>query len=124
MIAGNSVVANGSADAATGNEGFDVLFGVGIAVIGAEGDVVTRNRVEGNAVIGIGIAPTPGIGGSFFVSTGNQVLDNTVTGSGLADLGIIPGDSDDRNCFAGNTFTTSAPANIERLKPCVGRGQR
>ena len=122
MIAGNSVVANGSADAATGNEGFDVLFGVGIAVIGAEGDVVTRNRVEGNAVIGIGIAPTPGIGGSFFVSTDNQVLDNTVTGSGLADLGIIPGDADDRNCFAGNTFTTSAPANIERLKPCVGVG--
>ena len=33
---------NGSADAATGNEGFDVLFGVGIAIIGAEGDVVTQ----------------------------------------------------------------------------------
>ena len=120
VIAGNAVSDNGSAKAATGNEGFDVLFGVGIAIIGAEGDLVTRNRVERNAVIGIGIAPTPGIGGSFYVSSGNQVRDNTVAGSGLADLGIIPGDADDQNCFAGNTFTTSAPSNIERLKPCVG----
>jgi plastocyanin len=122
IIAGNSVFENGSEDAATGNEGFDVLFGVGIAIIGAEGDLVTQNRVEGNAVIGIGIAPTPGIGGSFFVSSGNQVRDNTVSGSGLADLGIIPGDAADQNCFAGNTFTTSAPSDIERLKPCIGAG--
>ncbi len=122
VIAGNSVTDNGSADAATGTEGFDVLYGVGIAIIGAEGDVVTQNRVERNAVIGIGIAPTPGIGGSFYVSSGNQVRDNTVSGSGLADLGIIPGDADDQNCFAGNTFTTSAPSDIERLKPCVGVG--
>ena len=121
-IAGNVVSRNGSAQAATGTEGFDVLYGVGIAIIGAEGDVVTKNWVAGNAVIGIGIAPTPGIGGSFFTSSGNQVRDNAVSKSGLADLGIIPGDADDLNCFAGNKFTTSAPSNIERLKPCVGAG--
>ena len=123
VIAGNSVLGNGSADAAVGNEGFDVLYGVGIAIIGAEGDVVAKNRVEANAAIGIGIAPTPGIGGSFYTPSGNQVRDNTVSHSGLADLGIIPGDADDQNCFAGNTFTTSAPSNIERLKPCAGVGR-
>jgi hypothetical protein len=74
-------------------------------------------------VIGIGIAPTPGIGGSFYTSSGNQVRDNTVSSSGLADLGIIPGDADDQNCFSGNTFTTSAPSDIELLKPCVGAGR-
>ena len=26
------------------------------------------------------------------------------------------------NCFAGNTFTTSAPADIEALLPCEGTG--
>ena len=29
---------------------------------------------------------------------------------------------DDRNCFAGNAFSTSAPANIEQVMPCEGAG--
>ncbi|MEX2100548.1 MAG: plastocyanin [Acidimicrobiia bacterium] len=119
-IAGNRVIDNGSASAATGYEGFDVVFGVGVAVIGAVNDVVINNRIEGNERIGIGIAPTPGIGGSFYFSTGNQIRANTVSGSGTADLGIIPVEVASGNCFAGNTFGTSAPSDIERLLPCVG----
>ncbi len=43
-----------------------------------------------------------------------------VHGSGLADLAALLPTADDRNCFAGNTFVTSAPENLEQLKPCGG----
>jgi plastocyanin len=119
-IVGNAVYDNGTADAAVGNEGFDVIYGVGIALIGTEDNLVVRNRVEGSASIGIGIAPTPGIGGSFYAASGNQVRDNAVSGSGRADLGIIPADADDANCFAENAYRTSAPLSIEQVKPCAG----
>lgn len=58
--------------------------------------------------------------------TGNKVIGNVVSDSGLADLaygdleGTGPAATD--NCFAGNTFTTSAPTAIETLAPCEGTG--
>ena len=114
---------NGHPDAAVGYDDFDVLFGLGIALVGTQRDLVVANVVEGNATIGIGIAPTPGIGGSFFAAAGNQVRQNTVTRSGVADLGIIPADQrDDGNCFSGNTVGTTAPTGLQQLKPCEGAG--
>lgn len=61
--------------------------------------------------------------------TGNVIRDNVVSGSGLGDLasatidldGVATEDLD--NCFSGNTFETSAPANIETLAPCDGDGE-
>ncbi len=53
----------------------------------------------------------------------NIVADNVVSGSGLADLGIgslQPDLAALDNCFAGNTFTSSAPTSLEALAPCDG----
>jgi hypothetical protein len=54
----------------------------------------------------------------------NTVRDNVVEDSRLAD--IAAGSTEDisqaRNCFAGNSFTTSAPRNLETLAPCDGDG--
>ncbi len=55
----------------------------------------------------------------------NQVIGNDVSDSRVADLGVagvgVP-TQDLRNCWSGNVFTTSAPANIETLAPCGGTG--
>lgn len=55
----------------------------------------------------------------------NSVQDNTVEGSGLGDIAIGTLTEDPaslQNCFSGNTFTTSAPAELEQLAPCGATG--
>ncbi len=60
----------------------------------------------------------------------NRVVGNVVEGSGVADLAVGTidvfgtGETTDKlgNCFADNTFTTSAPLDIETLAPCTGTG--
>jgi hypothetical protein len=58
----------------------------------------------------------------------NKVLDNVVSGSKSADLAVSTvdllntGETTDKlgNCFSGNTFSTSAPTDVEKLAPCDG----
>ena len=55
----------------------------------------------------------------------NSIRDNIVEDSRVADLGVagvsVPS-ADLRNCWSGNTYTTSAPNAIETLAPCGGTG--
>ena len=56
----------------------------------------------------------------------NSVKDNVVSDSGVADLAVSTvdllgtGETTETlgNCFTGNTFTTSAPQDLENLAPC------
>jgi plastocyanin len=122
-IAGNLVSRNGNPDAArSATAEFDAVLGSGIALVGSVGDVVTRNRVVDNTKVGIVLAPNPGLQQNVYPSTDNQVTDNVVRGSAMADLAAILPAADDRNCFSGNTFATSAPADLEQVKPCSGAG--
>ncbi len=89
----------------------------GIAVTGGNDNLVLRNRVMDHDYVGIGLLPNPDT--TLWISNGNQVRDNVVSGSGLADLGVIGGEG---NCFAGNTFKTSRPVNIESVLPCPASG--
>ena len=60
----------------------------------------------------------------------NRVVGNVVETSGIADLAVATADLFGTgettetlgNCFADNTFTTSAPTNVEALAPCEGTG--
>lgn len=55
----------------------------------------------------------------------NVVTGNVVEDSGFADLVLASIGTDLStlgNCFAGNDFTTSAPAELEALAPCDGDG--
>ena len=121
-IAGNLVTGNGDPGAAriSTTPEFDAVLGTGVALIGSVGDVVTKNRVVDNSKGGIVLAPNPGLEKNVYPSTENQVTDNMVRNSGVADLASVLPTADDRNCFSGNTYTTSAPANIEQVKPCGG----
>ena len=120
VVAANIVEGSGTtSDGAAQSDQFDVVFGGGIVLIGSTGDEVVGNRVIGSATIGIAIAPNPGfLGQTTYLATDNQVRDNEVRDSGLADLAVILPSLDDGNCFSGNTFTTSAPAELETLLPC------
>ncbi len=54
----------------------------------------------------------------------NRVVGNVVEDSRLADIavGTLGDVSEMGNCFADNTFTTSAPLDVEALAPCDGAG--
>ena len=122
-IVGNLVDANGSGDAAHAKTAeFDAVFGGGIVVVGGTDNTISRNRVTANTRFGIGIAPNPGIQQNVYPSTGNHVQGNVVAASGIADLAIVLPVAGDGNCFAANTFTTTAPSNLEQLEPCTGTG--
>jgi hypothetical protein len=59
----------------------------------------------------------------FWNSRDNRVVGNVVEGSGQADIGVRAVDVDTAtlgNCFSGNTFGTTAPAQLEALAPCDG----
>ncbi len=59
----------------------------------------------------------------------NSIRDNVVEASGLADLASGTIDAGDGvttdqlgNCFSGNTFTSTAPEQLETIAPCDGEG--
>ena len=61
----------------------------------------------------------------FWEAYDNVVTENVVSGSGQGDLavfGLGTPTEDLRNCFAGNTYETTAPADLETLAPCEGEG--
>jgi plastocyanin len=120
VIAANRVEGSGSSsDRAARAGGFDVVFGAGIAVIGGSDDQIVANMITDSATIGVVIAPNPGLlGNTEYPAAGNVVRGNTVERSGVADLAVVLPAPDDANCFAGNTFTSSAPSGIETLLPC------
>src|SRR5690606_15327747 len=63
-------------------------------------------------------------------ATGNRFVGNVVESSGLADLAsaTLALEAEDMttaelgNCFSGNTFTSTAPLDLELLAPCDGAG--
>ena len=122
-IAGNLVVANGSAEAPRpADDIWDIVYGAGIVIVGGSDNEVIRNHLPGNAVIGVAIVPTPGLGGGGYPAKGNVVRGNNVHGSSVADLAVILATPADGNCFADNQFGTTAPKNLEQLMPCGGVG--
>ena len=59
----------------------------------------------------------------FWQPIGNSVTGNVVSGSKLGDLAVGTVDADVStlgNCFADNTFETTAPVDLEALAPCDG----
>jgi hypothetical protein len=55
----------------------------------------------------------------------NVVTDNVLDDNRVADIAVGVAGADPAtlgNCFSGNAFTTSAPADLETLAPCEGDG--
>ncbi|RMH75374.1 MAG: hypothetical protein D6683_11415 [Actinomyces sp.] len=117
-FAGNYIHDNGNPNTPLRNEVWDLAYGVGLVIAGGRDDLVTRNLVTDN--VNGGIAVSLFFDENFWLAENNRVTDNVVSGS-LYDLVLIvddPNEGADGNCFAGNTYTVSLPADIETVAAC------
>jgi len=100
-------------------------MGNGILIAGGINNHILKNRVVDHTLGGIVVITYPENADYTWEATGNVVRDNVVSGSGLGDLAFFH-DFDNKagggNCFADNTFATSAPKDLEAVIPCEGKG--
>jgi Right handed beta helix region len=129
-IVGNTVYDNNNAKTAAISIAQTAIRS-GILVAGGNDDIVERNLVFGQQLVGIGVIPLPekvinpsDPKSTNFDARGNTVEGNTVSGSGAADLALVVSLDNPKdpggNCFSGNRFSTSLPAQLEQLVPCNG----
>jgi hypothetical protein len=124
-VAGN-VVENNNNGAAPGSDTFAVAFGNGIILAGATNAVASANLVRGNITGGISITDLPETENpatkkkESFKPENNTVKGNTLSGNtyDLVYVTVNYASKPFGNCFEGNTFTSSFPANIETAMPC------
>jgi hypothetical protein len=90
-------------------------WGVGLFAIGTYGDLFLDNTIAGNPNFGILGVENP-VGGVSFQLQGNRFDGNKVSGGHIADIAIAGGFFGQKqsinNCFSGNTFSTSLPADL------------
>lgn len=111
VIAGNLVADNDDPDAPRIPDGY---FGGDIAVGGGTRNTIVRNRVIGHDRAGIELLDLSG-----FDPIGNRIEGNVLADNAIDLLYAVAGASDwGDNCFMGNTFAVSLPADIEALAPC------
>ncbi|MGD2043095.1 MAG: right-handed parallel beta-helix repeat-containing protein [Acidimicrobiia bacterium] len=91
--------------------------GMGVALAGTEGSVITKNRVVNHPEHGIHVLPN--LDANVYMPADNMVSDNVVEGSGLGDLSLS-GMARSGNCFEGNEFGWTMPAGLEFKQPCEG----
>ncbi|MDP7507994.1 MAG: right-handed parallel beta-helix repeat-containing protein, partial [Acidimicrobiales bacterium] len=120
VIVGNYVHDNGNEDTPRKSADWDIGFGGGIVIAGGNDNLITRNLVTDNSFAGIALAVYPDE--NLWLVERNTVKDNVVGGS-VHDLFLMVWDPPGGplgNCFEGNTFETSIPADIETVAPCEG----
>ena len=122
-VVGNLVTDNGNEETPRRSADWDIGFGVGIVAAGGNDNLIVRNRVENNSYAGIALSIF--FDQNLWEANGNTVIENVVSGSefDLAYVSIVEEDGtygSKGNCFSDNTFTTSAPADIETFMPCDG----
>ncbi|MEZ5320736.1 MAG: right-handed parallel beta-helix repeat-containing protein [Microthrixaceae bacterium] len=148
IIVGNQVYDN-NYDTGPAIDNAQLAQNNGILVAGGWRNQIIRNRVTNHRLTGIALVPFPETNASdvepetpaatcadqeklpkatdvpdtvLWSSKENTVKDNVVSGSDLADLATADGDGSAKNCFAGNTFATTAPHDLETLAPCGSSG--
>jgi plastocyanin len=95
---------------------FGLPFGTGIWFAGANNGVATRNEVTDNSSYGVLV--TDDLTGESS-PVGNRVQNNGVRSPEALDLAWDGSGGSD--CFGGNSFRTSGPADIEAIYPCSAR---
>ena len=122
-VVGNLVTDNGNEETPRRSADWDIGFGVGIVAAGGNDNLIVRNRVENNSYAGIALSIF--FDQNLWEAHDNTVIENVVSGSEF-DLAYVSINEEDGtygskgNCFSDNTFTTSAPADIETFMPCDG----
>lgn len=130
----NRIEDNGNLTTPANSTTLKVPWGTGVILIGTNADLVHNNTIRGNPNYGLlGLEnpdPYPPTSDTvYFQLSGNRVASNRFSGNGTrpngADIGIAdlsgvlgPANGSVNNCFTGNRFSTSIPANIEGRWGC------
>jgi hypothetical protein len=117
------IVGNDNATAPANSSSLRPAAGIGIALMGAYGDLVTEDTVTGNRNIGILALELPyrrrtKAGLVHFQLAGNRFADNTVRGSRFSialEGGLFGARQSIDNCFSGNRYERSLPADLAPL---------
>lgn len=109
VFVGNVVTGNQNARAPEIEEGFT---GGGVGIRGGVDHVIERNLITGNGGAGVLVTDAEG-----YRARGNRVAGNVLREQAfdLVAQARTPG------CFTGNLFSSSDPANIEKVYPCAGK---
>ncbi len=118
VFAGNRVHGTGNPDTPFGQDLWDLMFGIGIVLPGANDNLVTRNLVEDSTNIGIAISFLPDE--NVWNAERNTVTDNVFRNNPVDAVMIDQGLADPTggNCFAGNELAVTIPADIETVASC------
>jgi hypothetical protein len=131
IIRNNVIADNGNLSSPADGDVRESPWGLGIELPGDYSDLVQNNRITGNPNFGVlafefpdPFPPTKKT--VYFQLSGNRVSGNTFSGnatrSGGADIGMVGGlfgsKSSVNNCFSGNVFSTSIPADIQGTWGC------
>jgi hypothetical protein len=119
IIAGNVIRDSGTVPVPA-NSPLAGWVGLGIGIAGGHENLVEDNEITGSDRYGIALFATLQRDRSQWLPDANEIRGNTVTGSGIADLAMAEG-SRIPNCFGGNEFGSSLPADIETVMPCDGQ---
>ncbi len=130
----NNLIENNNNLTAPQDEGARGPWGVGLILPGTYADLVQANTIRGNANYGLEALEMPdpfppGPTTIFFQLSGNRVEGNKFSGNATnsanpmaADISMEGGGFGSKlsvnNCFTGNSFTSSIPANIEGTWGC------
>jgi Right handed beta helix region len=112
VIAGNLVEDNDDPETPPAASG---AFGFGIGIGGGERNLVLKNRVVGHATVGISLSPL-----EEFLPVGNRIEGNVLSENAV-DLAYFSSKNTlvtGANCFVGNTFVSSSPAEVETVMGC------
>jgi plastocyanin len=117
FVVDNDVIANNNKTIppAGVTQAYGMPFGTGIWFAGTNNAVATRNEVADNSAYGVLVSRD--LSGES-MPVGNRVQNNKVSSPGLDIAWDGSGSSD---CFGGNSYTTSGPADIEATYPCSAR---
>jgi hypothetical protein len=127
----NQIVNNDNLTSPAQGDPLNAPWGIGVEMPGDYADLVQDNTIQGNPNFGLLLFENPNPfpptrGTIYFQASGNRIANNSFSGNGTraggADIGLEGGATGSmqsvNNCFAGNTFTTSNPANIEGTWGC------
>jgi Right handed beta helix region len=127
----NLIEDNGNLSTPANSDILGAPWGEGVVLGGDYADLIEDNTIRDNPTFGVLVLerpdPFPPTADTvYFQSSGNRISDNRITGnataSGTTDIALEGGafgtmNSVD-NCFSGNTFATSSPADIQGTWGC------
>ena len=106
------------AETSKGGDIWELAFGIGMVLPGANDNLVFRNLIENNSNGGVAVSFLPD-GDTLWLAENNEIRENVFRGNGI-DAVVVDQGAGFGNCFGDNEFTTSRPADIETVLPCDG----